>query len=105
MRARIFSGTRIVCGNSTVRCSTTSSISVRICRRRETRRKLRDNRNPNHALVAQLDRALPSEGRGREFESRRAQIFKVQIETLDERYVRRALQLAAEAEANGDVPI
>ena len=32
-------------------------------------------RDPTPAPVAQLDRALPSEGRGREFESRRVRQF------------------------------
>ncbi len=56
------------------------------------------------APVAQLDRALPSEGRGREFESRRVRQFILVLNTLDgdhnERFSR---QSAMEApRKNGD---
>src|SRR5580698_3971541 len=35
--------------------------------------------NTSHAPVAQLDRALPSEGKGQRFESSRARHFRVEI--------------------------
>jgi tRNA(adenine34) deaminase len=54
------------------------------------------------APVAQLDRASPSEGEGCPFEPGREHHFP---SSSDEAYLRRAIELAAEAAAAGDVPI
>ncbi len=67
----------------------------------------------DRALVAQLDRASPSEGEGRTFESSRARISRTKgggivgagLNETDTMYMRRAMEFAEAAAEAGDVPV